>query len=121
DCTDTSFVFGFAIERSGILPRTVETEDVYKCSEIIHSQVASNGSDFAVIKLDRPVVDHAPLALRQSGAPPVGEPLVVIGHPSGLPTKVAGGANVREMKSTYLVANLDTYGGNSGSAVFNAV
>jgi hypothetical protein len=38
-----------------------------------------------------------------------------------LPLKVAGGAKVRSNSSPgYFVANLDTYGGNSGSAVFNA-
>ncbi len=47
--------------------------------------------------------------------------LVVIGRPSGLPTKVADGAQVRSVNDVFLVANLDTYGGNSGSAVFNAV
>ena len=34
--------------------------------------------------------------------------------------KVAGGAKVRSNNNgVYFVANLDTYGGNSGSAVFN--
>ncbi len=46
--------------------------------------------------------------------------LYVIGHPSGLPTKVADGAQVCTQKGTHFSANLDTYGGNSGSAVFNA-
>ena len=45
-------------------------------------------------------------------------PLVVIGHPSGLPTKIADGAWVRNNESEYyFVTNLDTFGGNSGSAV----
>ena len=58
--------------------------------------------------------------IRKSGGVEVGEDLVVIGHPTGLPTKIADGANVRRRAGTYFVANLDTYGGNSGSAVFNA-
>ncbi|MFN8369647.1 MAG: S46 family peptidase [Bacteriovoracaceae bacterium] len=38
----------------------------------------------------------------------------------GLPTKISDGANVRTNNNPkYFVANLDTYGGNSGSAVFN--
>jgi hypothetical protein len=46
--------------------------------------------------------------------------LVVVGHPSGLAVKIAAGATVRSnLESAYFVANLDTYGGNSGSAVFN--
>ena len=50
----------------------------------------------------------------------MGEALTVIGYPSGLPLKVASGGRVRTVKSEYYVTNLDTYGGNSGSAVFNS-
>jgi V8-like Glu-specific endopeptidase len=50
----------------------------------------------------------------------VGDELYIVGHPAGLPTKIAGGAVVRSVKSTFFKANLDSYGGNSGSAVFNA-
>jgi hypothetical protein len=45
----------------------------------------------------------------------------MIGNPVGLPTKVAGGATVRNNNpSKYFEANVDAYGGNSGSAVLNA-
>jgi hypothetical protein len=45
----------------------------------------------------------------------------VIGHPVGLPTKFADGANVRNNNNeSFFVCNLDTYGGNSGSPVFNS-
>ena len=46
--------------------------------------------------------------------------MVVIGHPTGIPTKISDGAKVRMLATKYFVANLDTYGGNSGSAVLNA-
>ena len=50
-----------------------------------------------------------------------GTELVVIGHPTGLPTKIAGGAWVRQnTNNVYFQSNLDTFGGNSGSAVFDA-
>src|SRR5690606_28703319 len=59
------------------------------------------------------------LAVNRGAAVEGGDKLVVIGHPAGIPTKVAGDAYVREVKDTHFVANLDTFGGNSGSAVFN--
>lgn len=62
----------------------------------------------------------SPLKFRESGTAGDGEQLVVIGHPSGLPTKIAGGAKIRSGEAAYFTANLDTFGGNSGSAVFNA-
>ncbi len=122
NCPNTKFVFNFAVRNRGELPRTLSTDDVYSCKNVIKTQNlrADYGPDFAVIELDRDVVGHEPLAVRSEGQINVGEPLVVIGHPSGLPTKVAGGANVRDNSpAAYFVANLDTYGGNSGSAVFN--
>src|SRR5690606_7248906 len=86
---------------------------------IVASAVFSRGADYAVIELDRDVVGHTPLKIRRTGSVSVGDELVVIGHPAGLPVKVAGGANVRQLQQDYFVANLDTFGGNSGSAVFN--
>jgi subtilisin-like proprotein convertase family protein/V8-like Glu-specific endopeptidase len=120
DCSSTRFVFSYAVKSAGAMPRQVSSNDVYSCKEILHSEVANAGADFAIIRLDRSVVGRSPLPLRRSGSVSPGDTLVVIGHPVGLPTKVAGGANVRSVQNTHFVANLDTYGGNSGSAVFNA-
>lgn len=117
-CSDTRFVFGFAMHSPDDRANQVPASDVYGCKELVHSVAVGTGEDFAVIKLDRPVLDREPLALSPQTASE-GVALTVIGHPSGLPVKVAGGAEVREVKRQHLVANLDTYGGNSGSAVFN--
>jgi hypothetical protein len=43
----------------------------------------------------------------------------VVGHPSGLPVTIAGGATVQLHRQTFFQADLDTYQGNSGSPVFN--
>lgn len=120
DCAGTKFVFGFAIrDASGTIPMNHAADQVYSCQSVVRTEQVNSGADFAVIKLDRRVMNHRPLVLRHEGAAVVGDPLVVIGHPSGLPTKVSPGARVRSIQPAYLVANLDTYGGNSGSAVFN--
>lgn len=120
DCASIRFVFGFALANAGILPQSRPVSEVYNCQSIVQRELTSNGPDYALVKLDRPVTGHRPLAIRRSGSPAVGDSLLVIGHPAGLPTKVAAGAAVRSVASAdYIVANLDTYGGNSGSAVFN--
>ncbi|MCC6277957.1 MAG: proprotein convertase P-domain-containing protein [Oligoflexia bacterium] len=121
DCENTKFVFGFGLYQSGATPNFVPTNDVYDCAQLVHSEQDDNGPDFAVVRLSRNVVGRQPLAYRTEGALKKNDPLLVIGHPAGIPTKVAGGAAVRaDSNSGYFVANLDTYGGNSGSAVFNA-
>jgi hypothetical protein len=78
------------------------------------------GTDHALIQLDRVVKGRTPLKYRSEGTAAVGDELVVIGHPMGLPTKIADGAKIRSNNHPhYFVATLDTFGGNSGSAVFN--
>jgi len=123
DCENYSFVFDFQADRPGQTTFKVPTTSIYSCKKIIKTVLndSSNLLDYAVVKLDRAVTDRAPLKFRKTGKIADGAELVVIGHPSGLPTKIADGAYVRDNTDPiYFSANLDTYGGNSGSAVFNA-
>ena len=122
DCERYSWVFDYKVDFPTQSEMIVDKSSVYSCKKLVKQELDSaSGIDYAVIELDKAVTDRSPLKFRTEGSVSVGEPLVVIGHPSGLPTKVADGANVRAIKEKYLVANLDTYGGNSGSAVFNSV
>jgi hypothetical protein len=121
DCENTTFVFDFAVQANGLTPKVVGPDQVYRCSDLVQSSILSNGADFAVVRLDRPVTGRQPLQLRERGTAQPGEELTVIGNPMGLPTKVAGQGIVRSVMQGFLTASLDTYGGNSGSAVFNSV
>lgn len=118
-CPGKTFVFGFEMGAKGEWPAKVPASDVYSCKEIVAS---SNGDtrDFAVIRLDRPVPDREPLAVNRSSAPAKGDGVFVIGTPLGLPLKVADGAHVRSVEADSFMTDLDTFGGNSGSPVFNA-
>jgi hypothetical protein len=121
ECANIKFVFGFAVKQKGVLPESVPEADVYGCKELIGRQQVGDGADWALVRLDRKVAGHKPLKLNLSGTIAEKTEVLVIGHPSGLPTKIAGGAHVRDSsKPGFFVANLDTYGGNSGSAVFNS-
>lgn len=119
-CHSGRFVFGYAMTSE--TPPTnwqVSPSEVYSCRRILHT-VSGENDDFAVVELDRPVTKHRPLRYRTSGSPSLAEKLMVIGYPAGLPVKIAGGARAREITPNYLKANLDTYGGNSGSAVLSS-
>lgn len=122
DCKSQKWVFGVAHKDSTHSKLTVTKDDVYSCSEIISRDLnRANKMDYAVIKLDRKVEGRAPLKFRTEGAVEKGDPLVLIGHPTGLPTKVADGAYVRNVENkVFFQTNTDSFGGNSGSAVFNA-
>ncbi len=113
-CEQYSWVFGFV---DGVTE--VKHADVYNCKEIV-AQTLDSTNDFAVIRLDRVVEGREPLKLRKEGAIAVAEKIAVIGHPSGLPLKIDDGGSVRATDiEGHFVAELDTYGGNSGSPVFN--
>ena len=119
ECSSARFVFGFNMKNANQSSWEISSNDVYRCHSVVHSVSLEKAEDFAVIKLDRPVKNHKPVKYRTTGTPAVGDKLTVMGYPSGLPLKIAGGAAVRAISPAFLTANLDTYGGNSGSAVFN--
>lgn len=123
DCNSQSWVFGYAhTENNSGEKIEVTKNDVYNCKQIIERKLdRETQMDYAVIRLDREVVGREPLKLRTEGKVEVGDPLTVIGHPTGLPTKVADGAYVRANHSpVYFQANTDSFQGNSGSPVFNS-
>ena len=117
-CKDAKFVFGFAIDKKGRDPNQVTENEIYSCKKVLHDQMGRDGSDFALVELDRKVIGREPLTFAKK-APHVTDSVFVIGHPTGLPAKIADGAKVRENDAGFFVANLDTFAGNSGSAVFN--
>lgn len=122
DCANNSWVFDYTNDKEEKSDFLIDKKDVYKCSKIISRALdESTDNDFALIKLERQT-DRSPLNFRKSGKVEDNAKLVVIGHPSGLPTKISDGAYVRANKNNYYFqSNLDTFGGNSGSAVFDTV
>ncbi|TDP52185.1 trypsin-like peptidase [Bacteriovorax stolpii] len=131
ECADNKWVFGFKDNTTEL-----KSSQVYSCKKINTQRYVYNEkevSDYAVIELDRNVEGYVPLKTRKFGRVLLNTPLVVIGHPMGLPMKATDGAVVSRMndieretkirsfflRSHYFTANLDSYGGNSGSPVFN--
>jgi V8-like Glu-specific endopeptidase len=132
ECQNYSWVFDF---KEGT--EQIKKSNVYKCKSIVVQKFEYTDEvikDYAVIELDRDT-DRKPLHLRSFGRPMIGEPLVVIGHPIGLPMKIGDGANVKlpnegelediwaslKLRKYYFTTNTDTYSGNSGSPVFNKI
>lgn len=121
DCANFQWAFDYKAETNAQASVTLKKTNIYHCKRIIEQELNDDTQeDYALIELDRPVLDRNPLKFRTQGKIEQNAPILVIGHPSGLPTKIAGGANVRTLEERFFVGNLDTYGGNSGSAVFNA-
>lgn len=122
DCERYSWVFGFSNNDKEQSSHKVSKGEVYKCTSIVARKLDDeNDDDYALVKLDRKVKGHTPLKVRTSGKIANGASILVIGHPSGLPTKISDGAIVRSNSNkVFFQTTLDTFGGNSGSAVFDA-
>jgi hypothetical protein len=118
------FIFGFQMSDADTAVTEFDENRVYTGIEILGHRLDGD-FDFTVVKLDRPVTAPGalPQPIRRSGVIAEGAQVGVIGHPAGLPLKLAFGAQTTvadNSPTAYFVTNLDTYGGNSGSPVFNA-
>lgn len=122
DCKNHYWVFDFANKDKEEKSFTFNQDQVYRCSKIIERRKESGSmADYAVLKLERSVVGRTPLKFRTQGKPADDSVMTVIGHPTGLPTKITAAADMRNNSNPiYFVTNADTYGGNSGSAVVDS-
>ncbi|MBL6988864.1 MAG: trypsin-like peptidase domain-containing protein [Bacteriovoracaceae bacterium] len=119
-CEDYYWVFDFKLKEDGTNPRYFLHDQIYSCKELIYSSLYYPTPDIAVIRLDREVVDRAPLTFRDVDKVADNANLVVIGHPSGLPSKVSlSGTIVDNTNPQFFTAHVDTFSGNSGSPVFD--
>lgn len=137
ECGASKWYFGFTEGTSQF-----KKDDVYSCHKILKTEkikTASRHIDYSIIKLDRPVKNRSPLEFRTSGSIPPFSPVYTIGYPSGLPQKITGNGRVIDDENInnhnndksfdpfldtnvdieFFTTNLDTFGGNSGSPVFN--
>lgn len=121
ECDNKVWVFDYGVDSAGKDPtKNIPITNIYLCKQVV--KVAfSPYQDFAIIKLDRPVFGRDPLKFRKSGKVSNASDLVTIGHPSGLPSKITNAGKVTDNNSLdRFSTNLDTFHGNSGSAVFHS-
>lgn len=117
-CKNHKWLFDYAADKNGVKVKDLDVANLYSCEKIIYAEYDEN--DFALIKLDRKVEGRPVLELNPKKTKNTAQ-LFVIGYPSGLPLKYAGDAGIFQNKNkTFFSTNLDTFGGNSGSPVFNA-
>jgi V8-like Glu-specific endopeptidase len=120
-CKNFAWVFDYNMTSEKHDPtRDIHMSNIYLCKKVMAAKLDTS-MDFAIIKLDRPVVGRTPVAYRNSGKIAPSTTLVVIGHPTGLPTKITtSGRITNNEQPTTFSTTLDTFHGNSGSAVFNS-
>ncbi|MBE8221395.1 MAG: trypsin-like serine protease [Bdellovibrionales bacterium] len=120
DCENIHFVFDYKFSTKTQKQIQIPKSSIYFCKELM-SQSDDTFLDHSIIKLDRPVTDRKPLKIRTKGLIQKNTKIFVMGYPSGIPLKITkGGARVSKVSETSFLANLDTFQGNSGSAVLNS-
>jgi V8-like Glu-specific endopeptidase len=115
---DIRIVFGYKMYTADSIQLVFNAEDVFTPTSVVASR-NSNADDFAVITVNKPIPPARVASIRNADVVQ-GEDVYVMGHPCGLPLKVAAGARVvTNNAQKYFTADLDTFGGNSGSPVYD--
>jgi hypothetical protein len=121
-----SFVFGYLLQKPSADVSDLPAANVFSGKEILGGEFSdkseANRKDWALVRLDRAVPSSVaqPVTAWESAAVKKDDPVFVIGFPTGLPLKYAANAAVRSASNpAWFIANLDTFGGNSGSGVYS--
>jgi Trypsin-like peptidase domain len=111
-----AIVFGYElISKKGAYEVFIPVSNVYFPTKMV---LDASEEDIAVYEVDRPL-HVAPLPLSNRQIAPDKGVVYMIGHPLGLPKKVALNASVGEnSNASYFYTSLDAFQGNSGSPVF---
>ncbi len=90
-------------------------EKTFQCAELI-AQAENQKVDYALIRLDRSIEDRPILKIRKNGKTDSKEPLILFGHPLGMPLMVSDQIFIRDNSQEYIFkTNADSFSGNSGS------
>lgn len=119
--SEVKFVFGYWMENATTASADLPSEQVFTGQDVLGGEM-NETRDWALVRLDRPVPETIAKPVTDWAREPVqaGQGVFVIGYPSGIPLKYAPGAHVRDAsKPGFFVANLDSFGGNSGSGVYD--
>ena len=111
--------FDYELGGPGAMPLAIPASSLYHGTQVVARRLKRGGEDWAIVRLDREVLDREPVQLSRT---PIAEgtPLYLVGHPSGLPKKVAPMGYVFHNEApSHFVTNLDSFQGNSGSMVVN--
>lgn len=123
-CEVFDWMFDYQATPTSMPPtKGLSTDKLYHCKKIIYAVQDETAPfrDFALIQLDRPVLDRVPLTLSNT-AVAEGDAVTMLGYPLGTPLKLSRNAKVVMTRpaAKSFVTNLDAFDGNSGSPVFNA-
>ncbi|HEX6254280.1 MAG TPA: RICIN domain-containing protein [Euzebyales bacterium] len=106
--------FGYQVDPSGDL----RTPDVHQVIELVEHRL--DGLDVAILRLAGDPGSRFGIGRIAARDADVGDLLAIIGHPAGRPKRVEAGPLIRFDGHRIRYDDIDTLGGNSGSAVLQS-
>jgi hypothetical protein len=118
DCKKNIWVLDFDNSGDAIYDNeaiSFPSEKVYQCQQLV-AHVENSKLDYALVKLDRAILDRSLLKINNSPKTDSKEPLIIIGHPLGMSKIATDQIYIRDNSLEYVFkTNADTFSGNSGS------
>lgn len=123
-CKSFLWLFDYQTDSRGVTKtKGLPASNLYRCKEIVYGVQHEKApfDDYALIRLDRPVVGRTPFKIA-TNEPGIASQLFMIGHPFGTPLTITrnGRVTLSNPARTSFVTSLDAFEGNSGGPVFNA-
>ena len=119
--TDLRIMFGYKMLDPSTPVTKFSNDHIYRGVKILHGALDrnANGQDWVLVKLDRGVVGQ-PFAVLSKDKISCEQAVYVIGHPLGLPSKLAKELYVQDnTHESHFTANLNVYSSSIGSPVFD--
>lgn len=117
---DGLVIFNYDVISTGLTTVTFTANEVYRIKRIVVSGSPTGGmEDYAILELDKNVAGFSPYSLI-SDEVSVGDNLILVGYPNGLPKKFDSGGEVVFVNSSLIGGTVDSFGGNDGSPVFDS-
>lgn len=114
------FMFNYRHEDAGILDNMRNRNDFYQCKKILKRVYDPNTAmSYAIIELNKEVKGITPVAIAKENVIDPKDELVAIGHPEGMPIKIANDAYVTDQNETHFLVSSDISGRSKGTAIFN--
>ena len=91
-----------------------------KCKKLLKRVFdPSSAQSFALIELESDVVGVTPAKISKQSQIDINDELVAIGHPEGLPLKIAKDAYVSDQNESHFLVSSDIAGSALGTGIFN--
>jgi hypothetical protein len=115
------FMFSYHLASSTPLDVMRSKKYFYKCEKLLkRAWDPESAASYAIIELDKVVEGVTPVKLAAHDDIDMKDELIAMGHPEGMPLKVAADAYVADQNKTHFTVSSDIAGSSKGAGIFNA-